>query len=581
MEQQRLLLFVALLFIGFLIWEAWQKDYGPQPQPSPTTQTEQPTSDQTTGAPAPEQSGSATDQIPVPGGGEAPSGGTPSTKAPGIALDSAQRIVVDTDVIHAEIDTLGGDLRKVQLPKYPVDVDDPDKPFTLLDDSSKLIYVAQSGLFTREKDNAKFATGAPDHHTRYQADQNHYQLGNQDKLDVSLHWVSPQGVKFTKTYHFERGKYLVDLTHHIENQSGKPWRGNIYYRIQHSAPQAKGGIAHLPVYTGPVVYSPEDKYRKISFDDIDDVEGTPKDAIDKEFAGGWGGMIQHYFVSAWIPPKDQTFRYFTSKVQGSRYLIGLSSPQINVPPNSDKTLTARLFTGPKLPDRLEAIAPGLDLAVDYGWLTILSKPLYWILKQIHGFVGNWGWAIILLTIMIKAVFYKLSETSYKSMAKLRKVTPKMQQIKERYADDKEKQRQALFELQRKEKINPLGGCLPIAVQIPVFIALYYMILESVELRQAPWIFWIQDLSTKDPYFILPIIMGLSMLAQQKLNPTPVDPVQAKVMMVLPVVFTGLFMFFPSGLVLYWVVNNILSISQQYYITRYVVGTDKHPVKKKA
>ena len=324
-------------------------------------------------------------------------------------------------------------------------------------------------------------------------------------------------------------------------------------------------------------YSPDEKYQKVKFSKIDDASpqnSSKYDAINRQFAGGWAAMIEHYFVGAWIPPKDAVYRYFTGRLDDNRYLIGLMSPKQVVPAKGNVQVSADLFVGPKLIKALDKVAPGLDLSVDYGYMSFISKPLFKVLSWIHGVVGNWGWSIILLTLFIKLAFYKLSETSYKSMANMRKLQPRLAAIKQRFGDDKQKYQQAMMEMYKKEKINPLGGCLPILIQIPVFIALYYMLLESVELRQASWIFWIKDLSVKDPFFVLPIIMGISMLAQQKLNPTPVDPMQAKIMMALPVVFTFLFLFFPSGLVLYWVVNNLLSIAQQWYITRVVIKESK-------
>ncbi len=397
------------------------------------------------------------------------------------------------------------------------------------------------------------------------ADKQSYQLDEgKDSLEVRLRWNDGKGVEVDKIYTFHRGSYVIDVAFEVRNNSGQPWTGHMYRQLQRSEPE-DGGSFFVYTYTGGVIYSPEDKYEKIDFDDM------RQSNLSRSFDSGWAAMIQHYFLGAWIPPKDQSNNYYTKAPGNNRYIIGMVGSAERVAPGETGTLNAQLYVGPKLQDQLEEVAEGLELTVDYGILTIISEPLFWMLKQIHNIVGNWGWAIIILTIMIKAAFYKLSETSYKSMAHMRKVQPRLQQLKERYGDDRQKLNEAMMKMYREEKINPLSGCLPILVQIPVFIALYWMLLESVEMRQAPFMLWINDLSTKDPYFVLPVLMGATMLIQHKLNPTPLDPIQARVMMILPIAFTFFFMFFPAGLVLYWVVNNTLSIAQQWYITRVVIG----------
>ena len=312
-----------------------------------------------------------------------------------------------------------------------------------------------------------------------------------------------------------------------------------------------------------MLYSPEEKYEKIKFDDMQD------EPLSRDVKDGWAAMIQHYFVAAWVPPGNETDRYYTRALKGERYVMGLIGQTLQVAPGSEGSAQAQLYVGPKLQHAMKEVAPGLELTVDYGVLTILAQPIFWLLENIHSLVGNWGWSIIFLTMLIKLAFFKLSETSYKSMANMRKLAPRLKALKERYGDDKQKLNQAMMDMYKKEKVNPLGGCLPVLVQIPVFISLYWVLLESVEMRQAPFMLWIQNLSAPDPYFILPLIMGVTMLIQQKLNPAPMDPMQAKVMMILPIVFTVFFAFFPSGLVLYWVVNNTLSIAQQYVITKRV------------
>lgn len=554
MEQQRFFLFIALAIISFLLWDAWQKDFGPQPvqtvaTPQPVDQVQQ-TADIPEGTDTPAVSATSAANIPQ------------ATQQS--ALSTAQQIIVETDVVRVSIDTLGGDVRKLDLLNYPVDIKKPEEKFRLLNDEHNNIFIAQSG-FARKKPRENSLTLAPNHNTIYKAAKTHYQLAaDQQTLEVPLTWVSKEGVEFTKTFVFKRGEYLIDVKHVINNKTSIPWYGNLYQQLQRKVPEDEGS-AFIYTYTGGVYYSPEDKYQKYDFDDMADAN------LSKSITGGWAAMIQHYFLGAWIPSAKEPFTYYSRAKKDGRYVLGMKSAQeYKVDAGSVASVDSRMFVGPKLQEKLEQVTPGLELTVDYGALTFLAKPIFWLLDTIHNFVGNWGWAIILLTLLIKLAFYKLSEASYKSMANMRKVQPRMQALKERYGDDKQKLNQALMDLYKKEKINPLGGCLPILVQIPVFIALYWVLLESVEMRQAEWILWIKDMSSADPYFILPVIMGVTMFIQQKLNPAPLDPVQAKIMMMLPLVFTVFFAFFPAGLVLYWVANNILSIAQQWYITRIVL-----------
>ncbi len=543
MDFQRLLLVAALSFTLLMIWQAWQKDYG-QPQ-SPIVQDQ--------AAPA-EAERKDMPGVPVEAGLATQPSDAPSVQG----VKTAQRINVRTDVYDIEIDSVGGDLRRVDLLDYPVAVDKPDEPFRLMDDG-KNFFIAQAALLPVGD------SVAPNHHQTFVADKQSYQMGKgEDTLKVRLNWSNGEGLDIDKIYTFHRGSYVIDVDFEVKNNSGKPWSGHMYRQLQRSEPE-DGGSLFIYTYTGGVIYSPEGKYEKIDFDDM------RKSNLRRSFDGGWAAMIQHYFLSAWIPPQDQSNNYYTKAPGDNRYLIGMVGEAKNIAPGETGKFNSELYVGPKLQDDLKQVAKGLELTVDYGILTIISEPLFWLLKKIHNLVGNWGWSIIILTIMIKAVFYKLSETSYKSMAHMRKVQPRLQQLKERFGDDKKKLNEAMMKMYREEKINPLGGCLPILVQIPVFIALYWMLLESVEMRHAPFMLWINDLSSKDPYFVLPILMGATMLIQHKLNPTPLDPIQARVMMILPIAFTFFFMFFPAGLVLYWVVNNTLSIAQQWYITRVVIG----------
>ena len=544
MDNPRVLLAIALSFLILLIWQAWMEDYGPRPEPGQQA--------------AETESQAAAPTPPIPG--DLPTAPTEQAVAGaaedvGAQLPAGERVEVVTDVFHALIDTRGGDLRQVDLLQYPQSRDKDSEPFRLLEESPQQLFVAQSGLRAG-------AGPEPTHHAQFSVDQTRFELDDgSEVLEVPLRWSNGSGVEVTKLYRFRRGSYVVEVEFQVRNQSGADWSARPYYQLQRTPLQQESRL--LYTYTGGVLYSQEEKYEKISFDDMSD------ENLSRDVSGGWAAMIQHYFLAAWIPPADQTERYYTRALKGERYVIGMIGAPLSVAAGDEATGQTRLFVGPKLQHVMEKVAPGLELTVDYGKLTFLAKPIFWLLEKIHALVGNWGWAIIFLTMLIKLAFFKLSETSYKSMANMRKLAPRLQALKERYGDDKQKLNQAMMEMYKTEKINPLGGCLPILVQIPVFIALYWVLLESVELRQAPFMLWLTDLSVADPYFVLPLIMGVTMLIQQKLNPAPLDPIQAKVMMVLPVVFTVFFAFFPAGLVLYWVVNNTLSIAQQYVITKRV------------
>ncbi|MCG6868243.1 MAG: membrane protein insertase YidC [Gammaproteobacteria bacterium] len=548
MENQRLLVYLSLALVLFMIWQAWQQDYGPVNLPGSAAVESRPS-----GEPSPAE------DTPVPG--DIPS--VPRTEPEQAQGPDAQTIRVVTDVIDARISTTGGDIVQVKLPTYPVSIDEPDVPFTLLDDSAH-VYIAQTGLvFDGDASGRDADELAPNHHAPFSAGSEVFELKDgEDELRVPLRWTGPDGVTVTKTYVFRRGSFLVDIEQSVENAGAEPWIGRQYRQIRHGAVAQDSGSRFVRTFTGAAYF--DGKYEKETFEDI------TEEPLRKEIEAGWVAMLQHYFVSAFVAEKGEQSLVYTKAVRGRlgpEYLIGLSSVPQTAAPGQSVTFSTRLYAGPKLQHRLTAISPGLELVTDYGIFTVISKPLFWLLEKIHGLVGNWGWAIILLTVLIKLVFYKLSETSYRSMARMRAVQPKLAALKERYGSDKQRMNQALMDLYKKEKINPLGGCLPILVQIPVFIALYWTLLESVELRQAPFMFWIHDLSTKDPYYVLPLLMGITMFAQQKLNPAPLDPIQAKVMMALPFIFTVFFAFFPSGLVLYWFVNNLLSILQQWVITR--------------
>ncbi|RME34369.1 MAG: membrane protein insertase YidC [Gammaproteobacteria bacterium] len=539
MDNTRLILLISLAFVATLLWEAWQQDYARQAAPAPAAaQAEQP---------APQTAESS--DIPSPG--EA----SPLPESlPEQAQASTRRLQVQTDVLRLSIDLEGGGISHLELPAYPVSVDRPDEPFVLMDDSDTLHYRHDGGLLSRQT--------APNHHSVYRAQRESYRMAAGDEvLEVPLVWEGPDGLRVVKTYRFERGSYLIDVRYEVHNGSSHPWSGRYYAQLSHKAVERKAGLGSIQTFTGAAISSPEKRYEKLGFDDLEEAP------LDREITDGWIAMLQHYFVSALLPPRQESDHYYSKKLPDAVYLIGLYGPTVEAPPGGEVTLRHRVYAGPKLQKVLGSIAPGLELTVDYGPLWFLSKPLFWVLDKIHGLVGNWGWAIVIVTLLLKLAFFQLSATSYRSMARMRRVQPRMQALKERYGDDKQAFNQALMKLYKEEKINPLGGCLPILVQIPVFLAFYWMLLETVELRQAPFILWIRDLSAMDPYYVLPILMGVSMYLQQKLNPAPLDPVQQKVMSLLPVVFTFFFAFFPSGLVLYWLVNNILSIAQQWVITR--------------
>lgn len=544
MDNQKPLLFAALTFILFLIWQAWQQD---QQAPQATAQTAVVESASVPQAP---------DAADVPTLQADPQNSVGQTVS-GVPAPSADRVRVLTDVYDIEIDTLGASFRKVALRKYPEDKKKPDVVVQLMNDSGKQFFISQSGFLAQGD--------APNHLGTWKSDAAEYRLQEgENSLQVPMSWTNDSGISVTKTLTFSRNSYEIKVSYEVTNDGSDVWLGRPYQQLQRNSYLGEKTNSFIYTYTGAVLYTDEDKYEKISFDDIEDQD------LSRDASGGWSAMIQHYFVSAWIPPVDQSQHYYTKSPQSDRYVIGsYANQQLAVAPGETAHYQTTLYAGPKLQDHLAEVAPGLQLTVDYGKLTILAEPVYWLLELFHTWVGNWGFAIIMVTVLIKLLFYGLSEKSYRSMAQMRKVQPRIMAMKERYGDDKQKLNQAMMDLYKTEKINPLGGCLPILVQIPVFISLYWVLLESVELRQAPFILWMNNLSEADPYFILPVLMGISMFIQQKLNPAPVDPMQKKIMSMLPIIFTVFFAFFPSGLVLYWVVNNVLSIAQQWVITRRV------------
>ncbi len=534
MDNVRLLLFIALAFVLLMIWQAWDQDYGAR-RAGPA---------QTSAPPA------ASAEVPaLPKGAQA--AGTSIQQS-----ESEQTIRVVTDVLDLEIGTRGGDLLRAELRKYPVSVREQHQPVRLLYDRPPQLFIAQSGVLS--------ATPSPSHRDLYTVDHKEYRLEDgQSELKVSLHWRGPSGTTVDKIYSFRRGSYVVRLTHVLHNDAVQPWSARIYGQFQRTEGAAQSDSGFIHTFTGAAFHTTQERYRKVTFSEMGSHE------VDLDSNGGWAAILEHYFVTAWVPPEGGDSRFYARGLDGGRYLVGVIAPLVTVPPGQTSSREMKLYVGPKVQSRLDHVAPGLELTVDYGIFWFLSQPLFWLLQHIHGVVGNWGWAIVILTGLIKLAFFHLSATSYRSMAKMRRLQPRVAELKERYGDDRQRMSQAMMELYKHEKVNPLGGCLPIAVQIPVFIALYWVLVESVELRQGSFIGWIKDLSVPDPLYVLPVLMGVTMLVQQWLNPAPVDPLQKKVMMALPLVFTVFFAFFPAGLVLYWTTNNALSIAQQWHITRRV------------
>lgn len=563
MGNLRPVLIMGLVFLGYLMWIEWQKDYGPAPQPrgTETTALETPAESQADvpvlDMPEPEQA----QDLPV-----APS--TPSASPAAEAASAGDTVRVTTDVLDVRISTIGGTIVSATLRNYPVDLDKPDTLVELLQSNSERLFIAQSGLLSKQD--------APNHTSPYQPEANEYTLSaGQGELRVPLRWTSADGLVVTKTFVFTPGHYDIAVEHTLDNRADQAWTGSRYEQLQQSIPldEEKAGFTNPGRYSfyGIGFYDPENKFEKIAFDDVAD------DPYRVNSERGWLAMIQHYFFAAWIPEPAEESTYTTQVIQtggAPRYIARAVSPAYSLPAGASHSFNSILYVGPKLQDELPDIAEGLELTVNYGIFTVFSKPLFWLLEKIHDVVGNWGWAIVLLTVLIKAAFFKLTEAQYRSTARMRKLQPRIEQLKERYGDDRQRMSQAMMEMYKKEKVNPLGGCLPILVQIPIFIALYWVLLESVELRQAPFILWIDNLSVRDPYFILPALNAIFMFATQRLTPmVGMDPLQQKMMQAMPVVFSIMFAFFPAGLVLYWATNAGLSLAQQYYITRKIAASD--------
>jgi YidC/Oxa1 family membrane protein insertase len=557
MDFQRLFLFLIFAFSLGLVWDGWQRHQHPERyvQQEAAANEVQPKSQATPPAAS----------IP------AASSQTGSAQAP-VAQQPLQQVAgkiihVKTDVLEAEISTIGGDISRLALLEHP-DGQDKSKPLVLFHRGAGTHnYAAQSGLL---------GAGLPNHNSLFVPEQDQYTLsGNAEQVQVRLKAEGDAALKATKVITFHKGSYLVDVAYELENTGQQAVAASSYYQLIRDSAARAGSSMFLPTYIGAAVYTDSEKFQKVAFPDME----KSKTDYPKQADNGWIGMLQQYFVAAWLPKEKTNREYFTRKLDGDLYSVGVLLPEQVVNPGQKALMGTTLYAGPAQ-SNLDKISPGLGLTVDYGWLTVLSAPLFWVMELFHQWTHNWGIAIILLTVLIKLLFFPLSAASYRSMAKMRVVAPKLEKIKQQCGSDREKLNRAMMDLYKTEKINPLGGCLPVLVQIPVFIALYWAILASVELRYAPFFGWITDLSAADPYYILPIIMGASMIIQMRLNPKPTDPMQARIMQIMPIAFSAIFFIFPAGLVLYSIVNNILSIGQQWYITRAAEDASKAAAAKR-
>ena len=577
MELRRTVILIALAVVSYFLFLNWQQDYAPKPEAAPVAEEQAVAVDN----PAVTAGAAASVDVPqavatTPAASDVPVAVTPPSQALAeTAKVSAERgtggvVRVSTDVLNVDIDINGGDIVRVALPAFTRTVDDKT-PFVLLDRKPGYSYIAQSGLVRGISAAAHGLQGLDDAASgrpQYQSEQTAYSLEQgADSLKVVLRTTTADGLQVSKIFGFQRGDYRIHVSYEITNPTTQPWSGVLFGQIKRDGskdPSSENHSFGMVTFLGGAWWTPEKNYNKLALDKFG------SEPLSQTVTGGWVAMVQHYFVSAWVPAKTGTSHISTrSAANGTENYIGFTGSQLTVAPGGTGKIGADFYAGPKHQDKLEALSPGLELTVDYGFLWPIAQFLFWLLQTIHGFLGNWGWSIVVLTLLVKAAFFHLSAASYRSMANMRRVMPEMQRMKEKFGSDRAKLSQAMMELYKKEKINPLGGCLPILVQMPVFIALYWTLMESVELRHAGWILWIKDLSLMDPYFILPLLMGVTMYVQQQLNPAPQDPVQAKVLKMMPIVFTIFFLWFPAGLVLYWFVNNLLSIAQQWVITRQI------------
>ncbi|CDG88701.1 membrane protein insertase YidC [Xenorhabdus bovienii] len=537
MDSQRNLLFIALLFVSFLVWQAWEKDQNPQPTAQITQQANTPSSEASSG--------------------------------------QGKLITVKTDVLSLHINTRGGDIEEADLLAYP-DTLGSNKPFKLLESTPEFIYQAQSGLT---------GTNGPDNQAErpfYHTTQDSYVLADgQNELRIPMTYTAPDGVVYVKTFILKRGNYAVSVDYNIDNVTDKPLQMAFFGQLKQSVELPKSrdtGSSNfaLHTYRGAAYSSAEAKYEKYKFGDIEDK------ALSVTTNGGWVAMLQQYFATAWVPGANSTSTFYTIDQKSQKMaIIGYKGETVNIAPNSKQNISSTLWVGPEIQDKMAEVAPHLDLTVDYGWLWFISQPLFKLLKFLHEFIGNWGFSIIAITFIVRGIMYPLTKAQYTSMAKMRLLQPKITAMRERHGDDRQRMSQEMMALYKTEKVNPLGGCLPLVIQMPIFLALYYMLMGSVELRHAPFIGWIEDLSAQDPYYILPLLMGATMFVIQKLSPTTVtDPMQQKIMTYMPVMFTVFFLWFPSGLVLYYIVSNLVTIIQQQVIFRSLEKRGLHTREKK-
>ena len=550
-DMRRTILWVVFSVSLVLLWDAWNKHNG-----NPSMFAPAPVKAVATGAATPGASAVLPAGVPTAAGAAA---ATPTAPVAAAALPTAtEKLTITTDVLKATLDSKGGDLVRLELLKY-TDAADARQNVVLFDQSAQRVYLAQTGLVTSQA-----GVNLPNHFTVMQAQPGERTLKD-GANDLSVSFESPEigGIKLVKTYTFQRGEYTIGVKHELRNASAAALSPQLYLQLTRDGNPPPGESSFYSTFTGPAMYTEANKFHKIDFKDIE----KGKAEHDKSSDSGWVSMVQHYFATAWLSTTAAQRAFSTSKVSDNLYAISMVLPLGEVAPGASRVHEATLFAGPQVEKKLEALAPGLDLVKDYGWLTILSKPLYWLLDQLHSLLGNWGWAIVALVVLLKIAFYGLNAHAYKSMAKMKAVNPKVMEMRERYKDKPQQMQQEMMRIYREEKVNPLGGCLPIFVQMPFFIALYWVLLSTVEMRNAPWIGWILDLSTKDPYFILPLLMTASTMFQTWLNPTPPDPMQARLMWIMPLMFSVMFFFFPAGLVLYWLTNNILGISQQWFINK--------------
>jgi YidC/Oxa1 family membrane protein insertase len=559
MQWVRNLILVGLAIVSYLLILAWQKDYG---TPAPVAVSAPAAAPATTDLPA-------VPAAPVAANGDIPPAPVTAATAPLPSQPVSTGLVqVKTDVLDIAIDPQGGDIVNVALPAYTRTVASQE-PFHLLENSPQRVFVAQSGLIGANGPDAR-AEGRP----LYQSEKNSWRMQpGQQEMKVVLKFADAAGVEIQKIYTFTAGHYDVRVAYQIINRSGQPWRGSMYGQLKRDNTEDPSknhqGMMGMSTYLGAAWGTPDKTYNKLQFKDF------AEEPLNQTVKGGWTAIVQHYFVTAWVPDAASANQLTSRQSPDQRFhFVGFATPEIVVPAGQQQQVAATFYAGPKVQDKLKHLAPGLELTVDYSWLWFIGQILFWLLKAIHGLIGNWGWAIMGLTLVVKAVFFPLSAKSYKSMANMRRVTPELQRIKEQFGADRQKMSMEMMALYKRENINPVAGCLPILIQMPVFLALYWVLMESVELRHAPWLLWINDLAAMDPYFVLPLLMGATMYIQQMLNPQPTDPMQAKVLKMMPIIFTVFMLWFPSGLVLYWVVNNTLSIIQQAIITRQIESAAK-------